>query len=286
VSSTPGIPALSPNPRVDCHAHIIAPDRFPYADGPGYKPRPAETGDFAAFDQVLATYGVSHAVLVQPSCYGSDNACMLDAMGRSRGRFKGIAVVEPEASEKHLLSLKERGIIGVRLHLVRSCPDALSRPGAGDFLLRIKSLGWFVEVYATRQMWVDIIDPLQKSGVTVLVAHLGEPDAQAGLDQPGFQAVLRLGRETEAVIKLSAPFRVSSQPFPYQDLEPFVAALIDAFGPDRCVWGSDWPFLNVPHRVEYRTLLTVLNRWMPNPDDRDRIMWHSPARLFGFTTEA
>jgi len=277
---------MSPIPRIDCHAHIIVPDRFPYADGPGYKPHPGETGDFAAFDQVLATHGITHALLVQPSCYGCDNACMLDALGRSQGRFKGIAVVSPDASDTYLLSLKEKGILGVRLHLVRSCPDALSRPDAGDFLSRIKSLGWFVEVYATREMWADIVDPLLKSGVTVLIAHLGEPDVGGGLDQPGFQAVLRLGRETEAVVKLSAPFRVSSQPFPYKDLEPFVAALIDAFGMGRCVWGSDWPFLNIPHRVEYRNHLTVLDRWIPNPDDRDQIMWYGPARLFGFAIEA
>jgi len=271
--------------RVDCHAHVIAPDRFPYAEGPGYKPRPDETGDFEAFRNVLAAYGVSHALLVQPSCYGYNNACMLDAMAHSDGRFKGIAVVEPEATDKYLLSLKEKGIVGVRLHLVRSCPDALSRPDARDFLSRIKSLGWFAEVYATRQMWADIVDSLQKSGATVLIAHLGEPDIHRGLNQPGFQAVLRLGRETGAVVKLSAPFRVSSQPFPYVDLEPFVAALVDAFGMDRCVWGSDWPFLDVPQRVNYDDLLNSLVRWLPDPGDRDRLLWHNPARLFGLADE-
>jgi predicted TIM-barrel fold metal-dependent hydrolase len=272
--------------RVDCHAHVITPGMFPYADGPGYKPRPDETGDFEAFRRVLASHEITHALLVQPSCYGYDNACMLDAMARSQGRFKGIAVVSPDATDNYLLSLKEKGIVGVRLHLVRSCPDALSRPESGAFLSRVKSLGWFVEVYAIRQMWADIVDPLQRSGVTVLIAHLGEPDVHGGLNQPGFQAVLRLGRETEAVVKLSAPFRVSSHPFPYEDLEPFVTALVDAFGVDRCVWGSDWPFLDVPQRVNYDNLLNSLARWLPDPGNRERVLWHNPVRLFGFADVA
>lgn len=266
--------------RVDCHAHVIAPNRFPYADGPGYKPRPDETGDLDAFLQVLAAHGIGHAVLVQPSCYGYDNACVLDAMARSGGRFKGIAVIPPEATDEEMLSLKRQGVVGVRLHLMRSDPEALSRPGAERFLARVTALGWFVEVYATGQVWCGIERILRQSGARLLIGHLGEPDPSRGVDQAGFQAVLALGRETDAVVKLSAPFRTSACPFPHTDVEPFVAAALDAFGLDRCVWGSDWPFINTSQRVEYGNLLNCLGRWLPAPDDRDRVLWRNPARLF------
>jgi predicted TIM-barrel fold metal-dependent hydrolase len=76
-------------PRADCHAHIIDPAQFPYTDGPGYKPRPDEVGDRRAFGETLATHGVTHALLVQPSCYGTDNAAMLDAMRASGGWIEG-----------------------------------------------------------------------------------------------------------------------------------------------------------------------------------------------------
>jgi predicted TIM-barrel fold metal-dependent hydrolase len=211
---------------------------------------------------------------------------MLDAMARSQGRFKGIAVVAAQATEGAMLSLKRQGVVGVRLHLMRSDPEALSRPGAERFLARARALGWFVEVYARGQVWCGIERILRQSGVTVLIAHLGEPDPSRGVDQQGFQAVLALGRETDAVVKLSAPFRTSGQPFPHADVDPFVAAVIDAFGLDRCVWGSDWPFLNTSQQVEYGNLLTCLARWLPNPDDRDRVLWHNPARLFAFAGDS
>jgi len=272
--------------RVDCHAHVIAPDRFPYTDGPGYKPRPDETGDFDAYRLALDSHGISHALLVQPSCYGYDNACMLDAMARSRGRFKGIAVIPPRSTNQEMHSLREKGVVGIRLNLMQSDPEALVRADAHQLLAGVKALGWFVQVYAKGDVWSGAFAPLHHSGVRLLIDHFGEPDPSRGVDQSGFQAVLALGREADAVVKLSAPFRTSARPYPHADVDPFVAAIIETFGLDRCVWGSDWPFLNTSQRVEYGNLLDWLARWVPNPDDRDRVLWQNPARLFGFSDDA
>src|SRR5262249_6213190 len=82
--------------RIDCHAHIIDRRRFPLDDGPGYKPRPDEDGPAELYRTVLERNGVQHALLVQPSGYGTDNAAMLVAIRGDRRRFKGIAMVEPD----------------------------------------------------------------------------------------------------------------------------------------------------------------------------------------------
>ena len=75
---------------IDCHAHIIDPARFPFADGPGYRPKPGEVGTVEAYEAVLDANRVDHALLVQPSGYGVDNSAILDAMQRSPGRFRAI----------------------------------------------------------------------------------------------------------------------------------------------------------------------------------------------------
>ena len=276
---------MAMNSRVDRHAHVIAPQQFPYSEGPGYKPRADEAGDREAFVHVLAAHGMTHALLVQPSCYGYSNACMLDAMASSGGKIKGIAVVSPEATDAEMMGLKDKGIVGIRLNLMRSDPKALSRPGAETYLARIKSLGWCVQVYATADVWAEAVPALCRCGACVLVDHFGEPDVTRGLDQPGFQAVLRLGRETDAVVKLSAPYRASRRPFPHEDVDRFVAAVVEAYGVARCIWGSDWPFINTSQQVEYKNLLHLLTRWMPSPGDRERVLWKNPARLFGFVSK-
>jgi len=269
--------------KADCHAHIIAPAQFPFADGPGYKPRPDEVGDRHAFGKTLAAHGVSHALLVQPSCYGTDNAAMLDAMRANGAWIKGIAVVPPDISDRDIRRLKDEGVVGIRLNLMRTDPAALTRPETNALLSRVKAVGWVVQVYATGDVWAGIEAPLRRNRARVVIDHFGDPDLTRGIDQPGFQAVLRLGRDTDAVVKLSAPYRPSRRPFPHEDTEPFVAAAVQTFGMDRCVWGSDWPFLNTSQHVEYGSSLRLLNRWLPDPADRDRVLWTTPARLFGFT---
>ncbi len=111
---------------------------------------------------------------------------------------------------------------------------------------------------------------------------MGEPDPARGPDHPGFQAVVRLGREAGAVVKLSAPYRVSQRPFPHEDVTPFVAALLDAFGPERCVWGSDWPFLAATPVPDYGRMLEWLGSCVPDMSILNRVLRDNPARLFGF----
>ncbi len=142
---------------VDCHAHVIAPSRFPYAVGPGYKPRPDEIGEAPAYRRVLAAHGISHALLVQPSCYGYDNACMLEAIAQSDNRWRGVAMVAPSASERELATLQEHGVVGVRLHLMLTDPAALSRPDVHDFLGHVQAVGMFVQVYAQGDVWVSAV---------------------------------------------------------------------------------------------------------------------------------
>ena len=267
---------------VDCHAHIIDPVRFPFTGRKGYHPRPDEHGTREEFCAVLDRHGVSNGVLVQLSGYGTDNSANLDAMKTYPGRFKAIAVVNPNASDRTLEDLAAAGVVGTRFNLVSYDPDALSGPDASRLLQRLKALEWFAQIYADDAQWPATADVLRQSGVRVLVDHFGVRDIAVGTRHAGFQAMLALGREGNAIAKLSSLFRVSRMLEGFDDLDPFVDELLKAFGVDRCIWGSDWPFINVPRRPNYADLLTPLSRWLPDSDDRARVLAHNPRRLFSF----
>ena len=49
------------------------------------------------------------------------------------------------------------------------------------------------------------------------------------------------------------------------------------------MWGSDWPFLRAPERIDYGLTLAVLGKLLPDPVDRRKVLWDTPIRLFGFT---
>jgi predicted TIM-barrel fold metal-dependent hydrolase len=270
---------------IDTHCHIIDPARFPFAAGPGYKPRVDEAGTTDEFCRVLDAHGVAHAVLVQPSGYAYDNSAVLDAMQRHPGRFKTIAVVDPETPMRDLAALAVRGVVGVRFNLPSFQPDALRGAAAEQFLGRLKELGWFAQVFADDAQWAEAAPLLRRSGVRVLVDHFGMRNPAAGLGQPGFQAVLRLGRERLASVKFSAPFRVSGAPGDFADLDPVVAALTAAFGIEGCLWGSDWPFINLPGGFRYEAALRAVERWLPEPAQRNAVLYANAARLFGFPVQ-
>jgi predicted TIM-barrel fold metal-dependent hydrolase len=123
---------------------------------------------------------------------------------------------------------------------------------------------------------------LEPSGVRVLIDHCGRPDPTAGLSQPGFRRLLELASNGRYFAKISGLVKCSAETYPWRDSWPFVQALLEAFTPDRCMWGSDWPFLRAPERIDYGLVLVLVERLIPDPGDRRKVLWDTPMRLFGF----
>jgi predicted TIM-barrel fold metal-dependent hydrolase len=268
----------------DCHCHIIDPARHPFASAGGYRPRPDEIGTRETFVAQLDSCGVSCALLVQPSCYGTDNGAALDTLAWQPRRFRMIGVIKPDASGRELEMLKAQGVIGVRFNLPYD-PNALVVAEKSSFLARLKEQEYFVQVHGRDDDWTEAVPVLRRAGVKVMVDHMGLEGAEGGFDQKGFQAVLRLGQDTEAVVKLSGFFRSSRDGPPFEDLDRFAAAVLEHFGVTRCIWGSDWPFLGASKRPHYADLLAPLARWLSDPSDCNAVLWDNAQRLFGFERE-
>ena len=268
---------------VDSHAHVFDTGRFALDNPHAYVPQPNECGTAREFEVVLAAHAMTHGLLVNPFAgYATDNRCMLDAIAASNGRFKGIALVGHDAGDAHLQALADGGVVGARFNTLFDGATSLQGREGERLLARIKALGWFAQIYFHDDEVLKLLPILQASGIRVVLNHCACPDVRRGLDQPGFQAVLELGRRGHAVVKLSGPFRYSQQGWPYEDCDPFVAALIDAFTLERCVWGSDWPFVRVPKRLDYGPTRRLLDRWLPDAADRRKVLWDTPQRWFGF----
>lgn len=268
-------------PKIDAHAHVFDPQRFPYRADTFYRPAGQELGTVGMLQAIMEAQGVRHALLVGPnSGYASDNRCLIDAIARSEGRFRGIAVVEPEATTAELKVLAAQGIAGVAFNATLLGVDYYL--AAEDLVRRCADLGLIVQIQVEKGQPVALLPMLERSGARIVIDHCGRPDPTGGVDQPGFQALLALGRQGRAVVKLSGYAKLSRQGYPWADGWPFVRALVDAFTLDRCVWGSDWPFLRAPERIDYGPLLTLAARLFPDPADRRKLMWETPARVFGF----
>lgn len=268
-------------PKIDAHCHILDPARHPYAADVAYRPAGQEVGPFEQYEAVMDAYGIRHALFVGPnSGYGQDNRCLLDTLSRGAGRFRGIAVVPLDCPSERLAALKAAGVIGVAFNATVMGTDHYAQ--AGPLLRRLADLDLCVSVQVEHDQMLALAPLLLASGVRLLVDHCGRPTPGGGIDQPGFQAVLALARSGRAAVKLSGYQKFSTEAPPYPDAQPYVRALLDAYGLDACVWASDWPFLKAPQRLDVGPLLRAVERLLPDPADRRKLWWDTPARWFGF----
>src|SRR5690606_8366242 len=99
------------------------------------------------------------------------------------------------------------------------------------------------------QLWISVdqlpaLEPLiRNAGIPFVVDHLGRFDPQLGIDYAPFRLMCDLVKEGHLWVKLT-PYRSSRRPPDYEDMKPYFDALLAA-NPDRLIWGSDWPHINM-----------------------------------------
>ncbi|WP_250469627.1 amidohydrolase family protein [Caballeronia sp. GAFFF2] len=267
--------------RIDCHCHIFDPARFPYRDDTPYRPEGQELGTAAQLIRVMDAYGVRHALLVGPtSGYRTDNRCLVDALQTYPARFRGIAVVDNDIGRSELTALRNAGVVGVAFNPAMEGVELVLN--AGELFASLADLEMFAQVQVVGDQMATLEPWLARQPVNVLIDHAGRPDSADGIDQKGFQAVLRIAETGRATVKLSGWQKYAHEAYPYEDVWPYAHALLRAFGPEHCIWGSDWPFLRAPERMDHGPLLALFEKIVPDAQVRRQIQWETPRRLFGF----
>lgn len=267
-------------PKIDAHCHVFEPSRFPYGESVAYRPAGQEMGSAKYFQEVMACYGVKHALLVGPnSGYATDNSCLLDALASAPQVFKGIAVVPNDIGVEALQQLKAQGVIGVAFNPALMGFDFYAN--IEPLLQRLKQLDMWAQLQVENDVLLDFLPMLSRVDVKLMVDHCGRPNLNSDLAQPGFAALLALGREGRTVVKISGFAKFSHAEFPFTDTRVFVEALAREFGLHNCVWASDWPYLRAPHRLDYGPLLRIYES-MFNAQERHQLMWASAHHHYGF----
>lgn len=270
---------VPPAGAVDAHCHIYGSvGRYPYSPSTWYLPPLVEVDDYLG---LLATLGIERAVFVHAAVY-PDHALILDVMAAHPGRFRGVAALAESVTDAELETLHAGGVRGFRANLVSG--HGIKLEGAARLARRVQHLGWHVQLLLDAETLPAIAETLAEFPIEVVIDHVGRPDVTAGVEAPGFQALLRLLAQGRAWCKLSAPYRTSRIQPGYGDIDPFAQALVAA-APDRLVWGSDWPHVNLEEGKPMPNdgdLLSQLAVWAPTAALRRQILVDNPERLYGF----
>jgi predicted TIM-barrel fold metal-dependent hydrolase len=277
---------VSPPLGCDSHFHVFgAPKQYAYGADLRYTPPLAPLSEYLPLAQTL---GVERFVLVQPSAYGRDNRCLLDAMRElGKDKCRGIVDIDENAPDAELERLNAAGVRGVRVNVQPIKP--FESGFAGKLLPRIERLrgrcaeiGWQLDFLTPGWLTSELMPTLAKLNVDFTVAHFGLFQAKEGARQPGFQQLLELlrHRERRCWVKLTGVYRMSMSPG-FVDVAPMARALIDV-APDRLIWGSDYPHLSFAEKVGSVELWNLLGDWAPNEAARRRILVDNPQQLFRF----
>jgi 2-pyrone-4,6-dicarboxylate lactonase len=262
------------------------PAKYPYGSDIRYKPpyEPVER-----YLELARRLGFSRYVFVQPSAYGFDNSCMLDAMRKLDPAIRRgiIDLDETNTSDRELAELDAAGVRGIRVNIspIRKQEAGLAAsmlPRIARLVRICSELDWHLDFLTPGWLVSELMPALHELPVEFSVAHMGLFPAREGPDQPGFQEFISLVGDgsKRCWVKLTGIYRFSTAP-DFADIKPMAQALMDRV-PDQLIWGSDFPHLSFHDRVGTIQLYNLLGQWAPDSGLRKRILADNPARLFGF----
>ena len=285
----------SPAGGCDAHFHVFGrPEAYPYGDAKlRYQPPVATLDDYLEHSSV---FGLEKFVFVQPSAYGRDNRCMLDAMKELRRRWgdakyrssvRGIVDIDDDCADEVLADMHALGVRGVRVNV---SPTRSPEPGFSSTMIpwlerldeRLSELGWVLDFLTPGWLTQELIPTLRRLRVTCSLAHMGMFLAKDGPQQPGFRQLIDLVNDGDrrCWIKLTGAYRMGTGP-DYRDSIPMAQAVLES-APDRVIWGSDWPHLSFADKVTGNQLWSLLGEYAPDEARRRRILVDNPGTLFDF----
>lgn len=274
---TPSV--VLPKGTVDTHMHVFGPQtKYPYYEPRTYTPTDALLADYK---RMAKTVGIDRTVVVQPSVYGTDNRATRDAIRALGANGRGVAVVDPAVADDYLHQMHEDGFRGVRLNLLFA--GGVDFPAVQSLANKLADMGWHIQFLINIAEFEGFYKYLSALPTDVVIDHIGHVPAAEGLEQKSFQNLLRLVDTGKCWVKLSGPYRITSEQYPpYADVTPFARALVKA-NPDRMVWGTDWPHPHIPVPMPNDgKLVDAVGNWIDDDTTLRKIMVANPEKLYGF----
>ena len=266
-------------PRGACDTHVHV-----YRKGASTVPNAIaapEEDDVARYRAMRDELGLTRAVIVQPTAYGTDNSVTAEGIHElGRRDTRGVAVVDDQVTDTMLRDLTDAGFCGARFQMLAGgiIPwDQLDRIAA-----RVDTCGWHVQLQLDGHDLPDREAQILAWPGQVVIDHIGKFLEPVVPDHPAFQCLLRLIDTGRVWVKLSAPYEVSRVGQPgYNDVSALACALV-AHAPERMLWASNWPHIKTAPRPNDRKMLELLQDWAPDTSLQHRILCENPQKVYGF----
>jgi 2-pyrone-4,6-dicarboxylate lactonase len=269
----------APPGACDAHIHLFGPaEKYPFAPDSPYTSRDALPETFIALQNTL---GLSTAVIVSPGGYGRDYSLLADVLAKYPERFRGIALLRDVTPSSEIARLTKLGVRGMRMMSARRGQHVPNY--SKEIAARVHEHGWHIQFYPHGTDIVEYADKLLALPNAIVLDHFASIPAAGGVDQPAVKAVLKMLDSGRVWLKLSGPMRCTAEPPPYPAVTPLAHVFVK-HAPERMVWGSDWPHVNLDGMVMPNDgdLLDLMLEWVPDEAARNRILTQNANALYGF----
>jgi predicted TIM-barrel fold metal-dependent hydrolase len=272
-----------PAGSIDTHVHVFE-RRYKLSLGRGYNPSESTLDDLKQLHSIL---GIDRVVFTQPSVYGTDNSAILDGMAALNAevpdRARCVVAITMDVSEKELARLDTLGARGVRLNTDNKGGMPIELRNISELARRIAPFGWHIEFLFPGKEILDLMPVFGGLSIPISIGHFAYQPATAGIEAPGFKALVELVRRGHTWVKISGANRVSASDLPpYDDVKPMARALVEA-APDRIMWGTDWPHPNkYVANPNDGDLVDAFGDWIADQTLRHKIMVETPAKFYRF----
>jgi L-fuconolactonase len=224
--------------------------------------------------------GIDAAVLVQPSVHASDHSYLLAAVDGAPERLVAVVLLEPdEAGAIARLPAGSR-VRGVRAPLIRAGRGWVASIGS-ELWAKARDEAWVVGAFA-RSDQLDELVPLLEwfPDVPVGIDHIARLDLAGDAREEALASVLSLARYPNVHVKLSALAVLSKEAAPYRDVHDIVRRVVAEFGPERAIWGSDYP--NILAHAPYAESLDAVREALSDltAAERARVLGGSARQLY------
>jgi len=267
----------APPNAADCHHHIYD-ARYPVDPKAVLRPGDAFVEDYRALQKRI---GTSRNVIVQPSTYGLDNRCTLDATVAMGPGARAVVVVNDSVSHAELTRMHGLGARGIRFNLAQA---GVTTPEMIEPLAqRVNDLGWHIQINAPAARLMEIMPILQRLPLPIVLDHLAHIPQPDGVNHPLYAQVRALIDKGLTWVKLSGAYADTKiGPPTYADSSAVARAYVKV-APERLVWGSDWPHPGEREKKpDDAVLFDLLLDWAPDEKVRTRILVDNAAALYGF----
>lgn len=269
-----------PEGACDSHHHIYDPVRFAYQPT-DVRNQPPSTVD--CYRMLQKRLGTARNVIIQPSAYGTDNRCTLDALQQmGKETTRAVAVVNEQISDEELQHMNELGVCGIRFNINCGGSDDLGQ--IKRLAERIAPMGWSICFWMSPDLAVSMEQFLRELPCEIIFDHRGHIPAEAGVNHPAVAVISKMLKEEKAWVKLSGLY-IDTKCENYEDTIAVGKAYVEA-NPDRVIWGTDWPHpscysgrLPMPNDAD---MLDALMLQAGSEENFRKILVDNPAKLFGF----